>query len=178
MLRRLLLLVVACAAPVLARADTWQEFSTQGLPGSHGVVVRINRPAAWKVVPLDDPMALAELRGPHGPLTAILQIGRGRQRQDMETVCHPERARDMLQNLEAQQARVTDVFARRHEGRPAFEMRYERKDPPMLVRSVIVCLKDTRLVVSCGATGPSKAALGDIEPVCRQVLGSLAVTEP
>lgn len=173
-----LLLATACAATPLAHAETWQEFSTEGLPGSRGVVVRISHPANWKPVPIDDPMALAELRGAHGRLTGILQIGRGRQRQDMEAVCHPERARSMLQNLEAQEARVMEVFARRHEGRPAFEMRYERKDPPMLVRSVIVCLKDTRLVVSCGATGPSKAALGDIEPVCRQVLGSLAVTEP
>jgi hypothetical protein len=125
-------------------------------------------------------MALAELRGPEGGLTGILQVGRGQRRNDLAAVCKPEQARTMLERAGEQPGvQVTDVFARKHEGRPAFEIHYERDAPPdhLLVRSLVVCLKDTRLVVSCGATGTDKAGLGAIEPVCRQVLGSLTVTE-
>jgi hypothetical protein len=140
------------------------------------VVVRVSHPTAWKNVALDDPMALAELRGPQGPLTGILQIGRGRPQGDMASLCQPERAQTMMRNAEA---RVTDVVARQHEGRPAFEVRYERNDSGafVLARSVIVCLKDTRLVVSCAASANAKSALAGIEPVCRQVLGSLTISE-
>ena len=45
------------------------------------------------------------------------------------------------------------------------------------VRSVIVCLKDSQLVVSCGGTGAAKPALAQIEPVCRRVLESLTISE-
>jgi hypothetical protein len=129
----------------------------------------------------DDPMALAELRGPEGRVTAILQIGRGRQRQDMAALCTPERAGTMLRGITAgaPDARVTEVLARPRGGRPAYEIRYERSDAPdfLLVRSVIVCLKDSQLLVSCGAAGPDKAALPRVEPACRRVLDSLAISE-
>lgn len=178
-----LVLASACASIAGAQAQDWKEFSSQGLPGSAGIVVRVRHPAAWKKVTVDDDMALAELRGPQGGLTGILQVGRGRHRDDMEALCKPDYARTMLQHAgEEPGVRITDVVARRHEGRPAFEIRYERHDPPdyLLVRSLVVCLKDTRLVVSCGAAGAAgaaRAALGAIEPVCRRVLGSLAVSE-
>jgi hypothetical protein len=164
-----------------ARAEDFAEFNSMGLPGSQGVVVRVRHPAGWKQVAIDDDMALAELRGQQGRLTGILQIGRGRQRAGVETPCRPERARTMLLSPAAEEsdARITDVFARKHEGRPGYEIRYERNNAPtfLLVRSVIVCLKDSRLVVSCGATGGLKAALAEIEPVCRQVLESLSISE-
>lgn len=171
------LALAPCASPCVAGAGDFQEFSTRGLPGSRGLEVRVRHPAGWKTTIVEDPMALAELRGPHGRLTGILQIGRGRQRQDIEALCRPERARSMLQGTQDPQTRVTDIVARRHADRPAFEVRYRRNDPPLLVRSMIVCLKDTRLVVSCGATGPARAALGEIEPVCARVLDSLAIRE-
>lgn len=172
---------LTCIAISAARAEDLREFSSQGLPGSQGVVVRLQHPAGWRKVITDDAMALAELRGPHGRLTGILQIGRGRRHAGTEALCQPERARTMLQNPGAEEsdARVTEVVARRIADRPGYEIRYERNNAPgfLLVRSLIVCLKDSRLVVSCGATGPSKAALGDIEPVCRNVLESLAISE-
>jgi hypothetical protein len=178
-LRPALALSCACLSPV--GAQDLRQFSSKGLPGSQGVVVRVQHPIAWKMVDIDDDMALAELRGPHGRLTAILQVGRGRKRSGAETQCQPEEARTMLQDSAALEsdARVTDVFARSSEGRPGYEIRYERNTAPdfLLVRSVIVCLKDTRVVVSCGATGALKMALADIEPVCRQVLGSLSIAE-
>lgn len=164
------------------RADELRDFSSRGMRGSQGVEVRLQHPASWKKVETDDPMALVELRGPQGALTGILQIGRGRrQRTDMEALCHPERARTMLQNPGVQEpaTRVTEVVARTTAGRPGYEVRYERNNSPdfLLVRSAIICLKDSRLVVSCGATGARKAALHAIEPVCAQVLDSLRVTE-
>lgn len=175
------LLAVACLCTAGARAQDMAEFSSQGLPGSRGVVVRVSHPAHWKRVPVDDDLALAELRGRQGPLTGILQIGRGRPQADLASACQPERARTMLQQPIADEAdaRITDVVARKHGDRPGFEIRYERSTAPgfLLVRSLIVCLKDTRLVVSCGATGPAKAALPGIEPVCTQVLDSVAISE-
>ena len=164
-----------------ACAQDFKDFDTRGLPRSRGMVVRVSHPPAWKKVETDDEMALAELRGPQGKLTGILQIGRGGPRKDTETLCRPERAQTMLTGLEAQDSgtRVTDVFYRKHQGRPAYELRYVRNDAGtfMLVRSVIVCLKDSQLLVSCGAVGPAKAALAAIEPVCKRVLESLAVSE-
>lgn len=174
-------LVLACTAPTAARAEEFKPFDSKGLPGSQGLSVRVSHPPGWKKVVIDDEMAVAELRGPQGKLTGILQIGRGRQRNDIHLSCQPERARTMLQGLAAQDpmARVTDVVARQHEGRPAYEIRYERHDAPtfMVVRSLIVCLKNSKLVVSCGGAGEVKAALAAIEPVCRQVLESLAISE-
>lgn len=174
-------LVLTCAVSTPAFAQELRDFSSAGLPGSEGVVVRMRHPAGWKKVATDDPRALAELRGPHGRLTGILQIGRGQRQDDMQALCQPERARTMLQKLSAEESdtRVTDVFARTHEGRPGYEVRYERSNLPdfLLVRSLIVCLKDSRLVVSCGATGGNRAALAEIEPVCSQVLGTLSISE-
>jgi hypothetical protein len=174
-------LALACAAPLPALAQEFRDFSSKGLPGSQGVVVRLSHPAHWRPVIVDDAMALAELRGPEGKATGILQVGRGRQRQDMESLCRPERARTMLQNLAAagDDARVTEAVARRRDGRPAFELAYERNEAPALlqVRSVIVCLKDTQLVVSCGGTATAKPALAAIAPVCARVLESLAIAE-
>ena len=119
-------LVLALATAPVAGADDFREFSSQGLPGSQGVIVRVKHPAGWNKVPTDDPMALAELRGPQGRLTGILQIGRGRRRPDMAALCTPEHARTMLQNLTAREpdARLTDVLFRRVQGRPAYEIRY------------------------------------------------------
>jgi hypothetical protein len=178
--RKIVLFAALCALPA-ARAQDFQEFSSKGLPRSEGVVVRVSHPAHWKMVEVDDEMALAELRGTRGRVTGILQVGRGQQRPDIASVCLPERARTMLQKLEGDEAdaRVTDVFARRHEGRPAYEVRYERRVARdfMAVRSLIVCLKDSRLLVSCGSVAPSKPALADLEPVCRQVLESVRVSE-
>lgn len=170
-------------APAQAQAQTldFKEFSTRGLPGSRGVVVRLQHPAGWKKVPVDDAGALAELRGAQGPLTGILQIGRGRRQPGTQAACQPERARTLLQSLAVTEpeARVTEVFARQHEGRPAYEFRYERNTPPdfLRVRGVIVCLKDSKLLVSCGALGPARAALAAIEPLCRQLLDSVTVVE-
>lgn len=174
-------LALAACALGPARAQEVQPFDSSGLPGSEGVVVRLQHPPHWQRAPLDDEMALAELRGSDGRVTGILQVGRGRPRPDMRALCRPERARTMLQRLEEQEsdARVTDVVAREHEGRPAFEIRYERNEAPrfLRVRSLVVCLKDTQLVVSCGGEAAVKTALAGIEPVCRQVLESLTVSE-
>jgi hypothetical protein len=171
---------LAFAGAVQAQ-EPMREFSSKGLPGSQGLVVRLQHPAAWRRVDSDDPLALAELRGPAGELTGILQVGRGLVRTDMAEACKPEAARTMLQNLGAQDpdTRVTDVVARPHEGRPAYELRYERSEPPdfLVVRSLVVCVKDSKLLVSCAGAGSSKAAAADIEPLCRQVLESLRVVE-
>ena len=170
----------ACSTLSAAHAQTLREFSSQGLQGSRGIVVRVSHPADWKRVDIDDPLALAEIRGPQGNLTGILQIARGRQRPDAES-CRPERASSMLRNVttEFPDARVLDVVARKHGDRPAYDIRYERKDGGefMLVRSVIVCLQDSRVLVSCGGAGRTRAALAAIEPVCGRVLESLAITE-
>ena len=178
---RVAIVALACSAASAASAQEFREFNTTGLPRSEGVVVRVKHPSAWKAAATDDEMALAELRGPYGKLTGVLQIGRGVRRDDMAAVCKPENARTMLRSLEPQDrgTRVTDVFARKHEGRPAFEVRYERNNAPTftLVRSVIVCLKHSKLLVSCGAEGKTKAAVAEIEPVCRRVLDSLTVAE-
>jgi hypothetical protein len=162
-----------------AGAEEFKAFDSRGLPRSEGVAVRVSHPAHWQSVELDDEMALAELRGPHGAATGILQIGRGRKRSDMETLCRPERARTLLEGAQDEGVRVTDVVARRHEGRPAYDIRYERSSAPafVVVRSVIVCLRDSQLVVSCAAEGTGRAALAGLEPVCRQVLESLSVSE-
>lgn len=174
-------LLCAWLASPAARAQDFQSFDSHGLPGSEGVVVRLDHPPHWKRVVVDDEMALAELRGAEGGLTGILQVGRGRPRHDIAALCRPERARTMLLQLSGQEAetRVTDVFARRHEGRPAFEIRYERNAGADFarVRSLIVCLKDTQLVVSCGGEARVRQALAGIEPVCGQVLESLTVSE-
>lgn len=174
-------LAVTFAAMSLAHAEDFREFNSKGLPRSQGVVMRVNHPPRWRMVPVRDDMALAELRGPHGSLTGILQISRGRQRNDMATLCKPERARTMLQNLAGgeQDTRVTDVRASQRQGRPAYEIRYERNNGPTFttVRSVLVCLKDSQLLVSCAGTGEKKAAVTRIEPVCSRVLDSLAITE-
>lgn len=174
-------LAVTLAATSLAHAQDLKEFNSNGLPRSQGIIVRMSHPAQWRMVPVDDPMALAELRGPHGSLTATLQIARGRQRNDMEALCKPERARRMLQHLAGgeQDTRVTDVQARARQGRPAYEIRYERNNAPTftVVRSVLVCLKDSQLLVSCAGAGKAKAAVAGIEPVCSRVLESLDVTE-
>jgi hypothetical protein len=174
-------LALAWAAAAPARGQDFREFSSKGLPRSEGVVVRVNHPSGWKKVVADDEMALAEFRGVQGKITGVLQIGRGGRRADMEAACQPQRAPTMLQALGSGESdtRITDVFARKHQGRPAFELRYERNKPPTftVVRSVIVCLKDSKLLVSCGGEGRQKAAVRDIEPVCRQVLDSLAITE-
>jgi hypothetical protein len=184
MLRSVTVTVLALTTLVCPplRADEFREFSSRGLRGSADLDVRVQHPASWKKVETDDEMALVELRGPQGALTGILQIGRGRrQRTDMEALCHPERARTMLQNPGVQQpdTRITDVVARTTAGRAGYEVRYERNNPPdfLLVRSAIVCLKDSRLVVSCGASGERRSALAAIEPVCAQVLDSLRITE-
>jgi hypothetical protein len=174
-------LAVAFAAMSLARAEDFREFNSKGLPRSQGIVMRVSHPSQWRMVPVGDDMALAELRGPHGSVTGILQIARGRQRNDMATLCKAERARSMLSNLTGgeQDTRVTDVRASQRQGRPAYEIRYERNNAPafMVVRSVVVCLKDSQLLVSCAGAGQRKAALTSIEPVCSRVLDSLAITE-
>lgn len=180
MRRPFLTAALALTCALSARAEALAEFSSQGLRGSHGLVVRLLHPASWKNVASDDELALAELQGPHGRLTGILQVARGRRQADIETLCRPERARTMLQNLGPEEsARVTDVVARGIGGRPGYEIRYERSNGRdfLLARSVVVCLKDTRLLVSCGATGETKAAVAAIEPVCKEVLGSLSVAE-
>ena len=176
-----MLAVVLAAAFQPLRAQETSVFSSQGLAGSEGVVVRVRHPSHWKKVELDDEMALAELRGTRAGITGILQVGRGRLRQDMASACAPGRARTMLQNLAAEDAdaRVTDVVARSHGDRAAYEVRYERRQPPafLAVRSLIVCLKDSRIVVSCGAQATAKHALADMEPVCREVLESVSISE-
>lgn len=174
---------LACLAAGLgsAHAGPITEFSTQGLPGSQGLVVRLQHPAAWKPTPTEDPQALAELRGAEGELTAVLQVGRGQRRADVATLCAPERARTMLQDVAEREpgTRITDLLFHPVAGRPAYQLRYERSLAPefLAVRSVIVCLHDTRIVVSCGALARRKTALAAIEPVCAQVLESLDVVE-
>ena len=174
-------LAVAAGVPVTLRAQELVPFDSRGLSRSEGVVVRLNHPAGWKKVDVDDELALAELRGPQGSLTGILQVARGRRQADMAGLCKPERAATMLRDVSGQEpgTRVTDVAARTHQGRPAFEVRYERQQSPVFlrVRSLIVCLKDSRLVVSCAGEAPAKSALESIEPVCRQVLDSVTVSE-
>ena len=174
-------LAIAIAAMSPARAEDFREFNTKGLPRSQGVVMRVNHPPQWRMVPVRDDMALAELRGPQGSLTGILQVARGRQRNDIATLCKPERVRTMLQNLTGgeRDTRVTDVRASQREGRPAYEIRYERNNAPtfMAVRSVVVCLKDSQVLVSCAGVGDKKAAVTGIEPVCSKVLDSLVITE-
>lgn len=180
-IRRHLSWLLLAAATASAQADDFREFSSRGLPRSQGVVVRVSHPPQWRRVPLDDEMAIAELRGPQGGLTGILQIGRGRRRNDIETLCKPDRARTMLAQVTAtnNDARVTDVMARAHQGRPAYDIRYERNDPPdfMVVRSVVVCLRDSQLVISCAGAAEAKAALAAIDPVCSRVLESVTITE-
>jgi hypothetical protein len=174
-------LLLAGTAATPGHAEDFKEFSSQGLPRSQGIVVRVSHPPQWRKVPLDDEMAIVELRGPHGGLTGILQIGRGRQRNDIDTLCKPDRARTMLAQVSAttEDARVTDVMARTHQGRPAYEIRYERKDAPdhLVVRSVVVCLKDSQLVVSCAGAGGARSAVAGIEPVCSRILESVSITE-
>lgn len=174
----LLALAIALAPPARA-GEEFREFDTRGLPGSQGVSVRVGHPAAWRKVAVDDDAALAELRGPHGPLTGIVQVGRGRMRGDMAELCRPERARTMLQGTGEADLVVTDVVARQHEGRDGYEIRYERAIASsfLRVRSLVLCLKDSRVVVSCGAVGASRPALAAIEPVCDRVLESVRITE-
>lgn len=180
-LRLAVLLALAAACAAQAQAQAWKDFSSKGLHRSKGVVVRVSHPPEWKKVEADDLLALAELQGPHGDLTGILQIARGGRRSDMEAACRPENAQTLLQGLAGDEAgtRVTDVFARKHQDRPAFEVRYERQAASefTLVRSVIVCLRDSKLLVSCGAMGRQQAALAAIEPVCGKVLDTLDITE-
>jgi hypothetical protein len=174
-------LALAFALVPAVHGEEFMEFSSKGLPGSQGVDVRVRHPAGWKKVDVEDDIGLAELRGPQGQLTGILQVARGLRRPGMEANCDPQRAPTLAQHLASDEsdARVTDVFARSSEGRPGYEIRYERSKAPgfMLVRSRIVCLKDSKVLVSCGATANAKAALAGIEPVCRQVLDSLRITE-
>jgi hypothetical protein len=175
-----LTLLALAALAGTAQAQDYRQFESAGLRGSEGIVVRVSHPSGWKQVPLEDEMALAELRGPVEGLTGILQIGRGGPRPDVATLCRPERARTMLlAPADEDDARITDVVARMREGRPGFEVRYERKSAGtfLVVRSAIVCLKDTRLVVSCGAIAERKAALDAIQPVCGRVLESLRIAE-
>jgi len=178
-LQRFLATALLALAAWPACGEEFKDFDTRGLPGAQGVVVRVRHPAPWQEVPADDAQVLAEFRGPQDGLTGILQIGRGQRRDDIATLCQPERARTMLQDAHEPGTRVTDVFARRLDGRPAYEIRYERHEAPtfLVVRSLVVCLKDTRVVVSCGGAGERKAGLSAIEPVCRQVLDSLSVSE-
>lgn len=174
-------LALAATAAWPAQAQDMTTFDSHGLPRSDGVVVRLTHPSAWKKVEADDELALAELRGPQGAVTGILQVARGRRHNDMAALCRPERAGTMLRDVSGREpgTRVTDVAARTHQGRPAFELRYERQVAPafLRVRSLIVCLKDSRLVVSCAGEARVKSALDSIEPVCRQVLDSVSVSE-
>lgn len=171
----------ALAPPAAVASEAFTIFESRGLPRSEGMVVRLSHPPAWKRVAPDDELALAELRGPHADLLAILQVARGRRHADMAALCQPERARTMLMDIAGKEpgTRVTDVVARSHQGRAAYEVRYERNNPPdfLLARSIIVCLKDSRLVVSCAGAGEMKTAVARIEPVCRKVLDSLAIDE-
>ena len=175
------LALLACTGASRAQAPEFTEFtefSSRGLPRSRGIEVRVSHPPHWRRVETDDEMALAELRGAEGPLTGILQIGRGRRRADIAALCVPERARSLL-GQPGEDTRVTDVVARPHQGRAAYEIRYERSDPPdfLVVHAVLVCLKDSQLVVSCAGTAQAKAAAAAIEPVCDRVLASLSIAE-
>jgi hypothetical protein len=184
-MRRLLpcTFLLLAAATAHAQPQDLATLDTKGIARSAGLSVRVQHPAAWKRVRSDDELALAELRGPQGGLTAILQVSRGAARADMAELCKPERARTMLTDVNNHEpgTRVTDVFARTWQGRPAFELRYERSesDPPsfLVARSLVVCLKSSRLLVSCAGSGPAKHALAEIEPVCRQVLDSVTISE-
>lgn len=180
-MKRIVHFALGCAAAAWAQAGEFSEFDTQGLPRSQGIVVRVSHPAHWRKVPSDDEMALAELRGAENGLTGILQIGRGRQRSDMESLCKPERASTMLRNLAEgdPDTRVTDAVARTHQGRAAFALRYERNSAPafLVVHSLIVCLKDSQLLVSCAGEGGSKPGAAAIAPVCARVLESVRISE-
>jgi hypothetical protein len=172
------LALLACTDASRAQAPEFAEFSSRGLPRSRGIEVRVSHPPHWRRVETDDAMALAELRGSEGHLTGILQIGRGRRRADIAALCVPERALSLL-GQPGEDTRVTDVVARAHQGRAAYEIRYERSDPPdfLVVRAVLVCLKDSQLVVSCAGTAQAKAAAAAIEPVCARVLESVSIAE-
>jgi hypothetical protein len=176
-----LALAMACAWASAAAAEGFAEFNSKGLPGSEGIVVRVRHPAGWKKVPIEDALAIAELRGTQGRLAGILQVGRGQHRSGVDALCAPDRARTMLQKLSGDESdtRVTDVVARKTDGRAGYEIRYERNHAPdfLVVRSAIVCLKNSRVLVSCGAEGTNRAALAGIEPVCRQVLDSVRIAE-
>jgi len=169
--------VVLLALSANAQAQEFRELRT----GAAGVVVRVRHPVQWQQVTPEDDGALAEVRGPQGPLTAILQVGLGQPRADIATLCKPERALTMLQNLQADEAdaRVTDVVARTHEGRPAYDVRYERHHAQEFLRvhSLVVCTSERRVVVSCGATGKTRAAAAAIDPVCRRVMDSVSISE-
>ncbi len=174
------LLAAGTATPAAAQ-EAWASFDSRGLPRSEGARVRLQHPPGWKRVAPSDAMALAEWEGTQGELTSVLQVARGRPQTDMEALCRPERARTLLQDIAGHEpgTRMTDVVARKVQGRPAYELRYERHVPPdhLLARSLIVCLQSTRLLVTCGVSGPLKNALVEAEPVCRQVLESLEVEE-
>lgn len=174
-------LVLALAAQGAVPANESRTFHSKGLPRTHGIAIRIDLPPAWRRVEPADELAIAELRGPQGRLTGTLQIARGQRRADMATACRPERARTMLERLSKQEpdARMTSAIAREHEGRPAFELRYEHNSAQVFtrVRSLIVCLKDSQLLVSCAGESALRPALEEIEPVCARVLDSLRVQE-
>lgn len=175
----LALALAAILLPARAAEDDFRSFDTRGLPGSQGISIRLAHPAAWRKVRAEDEAALAELRGPHGGVTGIVQVGRGQRRADIAELCRPERAHTMLQSAADPDLNVLEVVAREHEGRPGYEIRYERTTAPgfLRVRSLVVCLKDTRVVVSCGAAGAPKSALAAIEPVCDRVMESVRITE-
>ena len=169
------------AAPAFAQA--WATFESRGLPRSQGVLVRVPHPADWRRVAPEDELALAELRGAQAGLTGILQIARGQRHADIGALCRPERARTMLADLEAQApgTRLTDVVARAHKGRPGFELRYERADERQVLRvhTRIICLRDSRLVVSCAASADlrQRQRLDELAPVCARVLEGVEVSE-
>jgi hypothetical protein len=170
---------IVAISPV--HAQDFATFDSTGLRGSEGVAVRVSHPSTWKRVLPDDDMAVAEFRGTEGSLTGVLQIGRGHRRHDVQALCSPERARTMLQGIADREpgTRVTDVVARKHEGHAGFDIRYERKnaDTFTLVRGVIVCLRDSRVVVSCAGEGATRAEAAGIEPVCRRVMQSVTIRE-
>ncbi|NML44137.1 hypothetical protein HHL11_10280 [Ramlibacter sp. G-1-2-2] len=173
-----LLLASACIA---AAAQDVKLFDSRGLRGSEGVSVRLPLPASWHKVEPEDDLALAEFRGPQGQATGILQIARRRLRAGADAACAPARAPELLRQLPEEEAdtRITDVFARQVAGRPGYEVHYERDAAPafLAVRSVIVCLKDSRLLVSCGGTAAAKPALADLEPACQHVLENVEISE-
>jgi hypothetical protein len=176
-------LALACiAGPSPSLSQALGEISIRDASRAPGVLsVRVQRPLEWKPVVPDDPQALAELRGPLDGLGGTLQIGRGARVHDIAALCAPHRAPTMLRAVESAEpgTRVTEVRATTHQGRPAFAVGYERRAAAEYTRvhSLIVCLQDSRLLVSCAGTGASKAALSRVDPVCRQVLESLQVTE-
>jgi hypothetical protein len=171
----------AALAALLANAQAHAQDFRELRTGAAGVVVRVRHPVQWQQVVPQDAGALAEVRGPQGPLTAVLQVGLGQPRADIASVCKPERALTMLQNLQGDEAdaRVTDVVARTHEGRAAYDVRYERHDAQEFLRvhSLVVCTSERRVLVSCGATGRTRPAVAAIDPVCRQVMDSVSISE-